>query len=498
MDKSSEAINQNKGLYLEESLKKDTLNERSFSFEGKSEEEKQFILKSKPDAEQNPSKPYYVEIMSSHLSLYHILNSIIMVLAILTIDFQIFQIAYMFKLNLLIGKLEIIIFIFLTFLSICGAYLFKGYLFPNLNKTVILISAIIDILLVIFITATRSAYILFLCYPFTSFLLGLIYFNAQEMFDDYFGFNKITWKRNLFYSLTRFGIFLVLLLVWLCSKDYFTLWYLVLIVQGIFVVSIAVLTYFSETSPYRLFKEKKSENQVIALLEKIKGNSAEVLIKKNIIQELHDLELLDKLEVTYPQGHEDEKWSDDINLLKFNATTFCMAYINIGMIFGLPTWLNENFPQGQNKMDYYFQMNAIILSIAVTGGLIGTLCVWLLQNFKRTILIMIHFIIISVFLLVMILVKSIFPYMGAIAFMLIFSLKIILDNSIPNIFTDFMKPWVTKTQQYAFFMHSAICVLLFEALYIAGSTYAFSSTLVFALCGSVLSILIKENKINNH
>lgn len=500
MENQKESSNDN-SRFLVESVKTDNPKIIN-SFPRENNEESNELINTKELNNQGPPQTYYDEIMNSRCSSSKVIISTIIILSIICIEYQILQVALIFNFNLLINKVELISFNSLIFIAYAASWVTKNYLIQYYQRYSILIFSVISVILIFFIVITRSSYILFLCYPFVSLCLGLIYFNAEQMYEDYFQSNNIRLSDNLFFATTKYGSLFILLFIWISSKNYFSLWFISYIVLGCLIIIIWILTYLIKSSPICLYKEmkKKTDNQdlekeVLPLIEEIKGVSAEKINKEVLLDELYENsenQNINQIWNVFYEYQEKDTQKLSVSVILLFIINFCNCYNNTGLILGLPMWIHENPPVGQERMDYYFKMLAIVFSISSFGGFVASLFIWLLGNSKKSLLGLLNFFCSFSFLLVMTIVPKLIPYFGACSLLFEISNMFYIKNYVYKAYDKNTCYKNLKLLQFTFYIGSALSAILFIIFFKISPTFGFSSLIVMSAIGAFCNLFLSD------
>jgi hypothetical protein len=450
-------------------------------------------------------RSFYIEIMNSRNSQYHIIPAIIYILALIALEFLILQIIIMIKPFLLLERVEMITFVSLIFFGISAGWILKNVLLYDFSsKKNIFFADLISLILLFFIIFTKSLYILFLCYPIISILFGFVLFTARNLFEDYYikpfkdpldgqiDFSLRT-NRNLLLSIPNFSSFIAVSYIYIISPDLDQInWNFGFIFYGVIILTICILIFFIKESPIILYRNKQIEH-MFHILEEINEKPIDEeerqLIESDIqaIIKIQDSTTYMSFFINSPNDSQD---TSRLSFIYF-AAIFACAYCCITILISIPQRIRITILPGPSYNINFYVRIFVFFIISCWGFLFGTVLLRFIKIPLKVLLIILFSI---VFILGFFLVFWFnYSYLTA-AFMLFFSysISIVLMNYGVITYKMKLQEKVEKFYDFSFYFFAAFSVIIFEVFNSINFQAGYITTLVFAAGGILCSALLDK------
>jgi len=333
----------------------------------------------------------------------------------------------------------------------------------------------------LFNIASNSIFFLFLGYPFLCVVFTITFYSIKDYFDIYFSNSK--------FEGTKCALILIfsisLLFVFYDYRYLLENWNYFLIPFFCLNIIILVLSLFMEETPLYLYVVKDVD-VLINQLERIKGKHVEAGEKEVIYEEIKKIL--------------DSQKKANVSLLFENENglrNFTIFYLVICTLTSLIIWGTMIIAVNFTYDTYYivsknFKQLHYCLLISALGPILG----WFLSHYtkiQRKILILSHFILITVFLIIIPLnVNYTHIYSGVMLFFE-FSLLVILMKFGWEIHQTVLHKKLTILFFFTFFTFGFISAMLINGLYFYNINAAVISLIVFSFSGFVLSFFLNKD-----
>jgi hypothetical protein len=499
MDNTNENINnQTHSLIEPRKLKGDGKNSNEYDTFIKNDDEKDYLpvgasndLDSS-DLEKHP--PYVYSKIMKNRSNYHTLASLIFFLSMIMFEFLILQLSMMLLIIFSIETIEIITFLGLIFLGIALGWVSKNIFTNDMSlRRNIYMSSIITFLTVIFLISTRSSYIMFITYPAFALGCSIIFFSSKQIYDDYYHNsihelkNPSRFSKNVLISLSMIGSFIAFFVMWMCSKDVFSLWYIEMLIFSLLIALIGILVIFASDSPITIYRSERGSSNLFKLLEEIIEGKLDDDKRERVLDELKIITTKSD-NFSYNYLLESEYKSSTIFFL---IITICTAYVNFTLLTSVPKFTYLNIPIGTPEpMNFYFFRMLILLLISGFGAFIGAFLVsWV--NTRKYILVPSYFIITALLILMTIFKSNMYLFAGAALFLVNLSNMILINYAYEN-YEAYLNEKAAKIYILFNYLGAAFGMIVFEAFYSINPTVGFSTIAFFSLSAAVLGFFMKH------
>lgn len=500
MDNTTENINNPTHSLIEpRKLKGDGKNTNEYdTFIGKNDDEKDYLpggasndLDSS-DLEKHP--PYVYSKIMKNRSKYHTLASLIFFLSMIMFEFLILQLSMMLILIFTIETIEIITFLGLIFLGIALGWATKNLISQDISlQRNIFMSSIITFLTVVFLISTRSSYIMFITYPAFALGCSIIFFSSKQIYDDYYHNsihelkNPSRFSKNILISLSMIGSFIAFFVMWMCSKDVFTLWYIEMLVFSLLIALIGILVFFASDSPITIYRAQRGSANLFSLLEEIIEGKLDDDKRERVLDELKIITTKSD-NFSYYYLLESEYISSTIIFL---IITLCTGYVNLTVITSVPKYTYTSITVGTPEpMNYYFLRMLILLLMSGFGAFIGAFLVgWV--NTRKYILVPSYFIITALLVLMTIFKSNMYLFAGAVLFLGNLSNMILLNYAYEN-YEAYLNEKAARAYILFYYLGAAFGMIVFQLFYAINPTVGFSTIAFFSLSAAVLGFFMRH------
>jgi hypothetical protein len=433
----------------------------------------------------------YSDIMNSRNSRYHSMALVVWILSIVLLQFLLLQFFIMIRPFIGNTRIETITFIFLIFASLSCAWFIRAFMLGNQYLRInIMLSSFINVCLTTYIIVADSYYILYMLYPVVSLFMGILFFSAKQLFDEYYFHSEegryliSNTGKDMLFTIFGFSGLLVILncFVVLPNLQSVTRWNIGMIFFTILMLSVFILSFFVSDSPLGLFRNFIKEDVIRKLTDRIKNDHLKddewnsVLSDIQIIYYRKDqYKLTELFSSTYRK-----------NVMCYYVVVFCAAFVFTNLLISIPLRV---FGYAQEKLqpdvpEGYYGYLSVFIFLGMFGYLIGIgLTHWDVLSKKWWIVI--NFAIIFGLSFVLAFWNFISILFAGIAMMKAYELWYFLENHSSELYARTPHEQIKSTFLPVFFMCCAISTCFIESL--NGLNVADNHFLMAGVC--VLGIL---------